>query len=72
MPAVTYGSALDTMHEHGDDVLEYIEDCYGEVPTYEDEPAWSAWACYYLSIAVELHCSEYEDLADWDDEENLS
>ena len=32
MPAVTYYDAKQTMAEHGDDVLQYIEDCYGETP----------------------------------------
>ena len=27
MPAVTYWQAIQTMSQHGDDVLEYITDC---------------------------------------------
>ena len=46
MPAVTYHQALNTMHENGDDVLEYIEECYGEIPQPKAGESWSGLACY--------------------------
>lgn len=57
MPAVTYHKAIDTMAEHGDDVLQYIDDVLGELPNPHDQyegVSWSGMACFYLSTAVEL------------------
>lgn len=59
MPAVTYHRAMQTMAEHGDDVLQFIEDRLGELP--QPEPvSWSGLACSYLSTAVELWAAETE------------
>ncbi len=60
MPAVTYHQALETMKEHGDDVLQYIEDALGELPTPAKSESWSGLACFYLSCAVELWASSVE------------
>lgn len=55
MPAVTYHKALETMSSYGNDILDYIENEYGEIPEPEDKSiSWSGRACYYVSIAVEL------------------
>lgn len=54
MPAVTYYQARETMNEHGDNVLQYIEDQYGELPKVPDGESWSGIAVFYLSVAVEL------------------
>jgi hypothetical protein len=64
MPAVTYHSALTTMGEHGDDVLQFIEDSMGELPTPPEGVSWSGLACHYLSTAVELWASSVEDEAE--------
>lgn len=61
MPAVTYHQATATMSEHGDDVLDYITENYGELPAPHDYESWSGMAVYYLSIAVELWASNAED-----------
>ena len=53
MPAVTYADALYTMSKHGDLVLDYIQDIYGELPKPKDDESWSGMACFYLSLAVE-------------------
>lgn len=58
MPAVTYYKAKETMGEHGDDVLEYIERSLGELPQPPASESWSGIACFYLSAAVELWASE--------------
>lgn len=63
MPAVTYHSALATMNEHGDDVLEYIEGATGELPQPDASESWSGIAVHYLSIAVELWALAVEDQA---------
>lgn len=63
MPAVTYHTALKTMAEHGDDVLQYIEDAMGELPalpTGRNSLGWAGMACFYLSAAVELWTSSIE------------
>ena len=70
MPAVTYSDAVDVMAKHGDDVLQYIEEIYGELPqpprgrerAYDSvESSWSQMAVFYLSIAVELWASMAHD-----------
>lgn len=63
MPAVTYHEAAQTMAEHGDDVLQYIQDCYGELPKPHDDESWSSIAVFYLSCAVELWASGTEEEA---------
>lgn len=54
MPAVTYYQALRTMSDHGDDVLQYIQDAIGEIPQPRSDESWAGMACHYLSYAVEL------------------
>lgn len=60
MPAVTYCKALETMGEHGDDVLQYIEDALGEIPAPRSGESWSGLAVFYLSYAVELWAGAVE------------
>ena len=65
MPAVHYGKALATMSKHGDEVLEFIVDRFGELlrPCFNE--SWSGLASHYLSHAVELWAASIEDeLAD--------
>lgn len=58
MPAVTYHQALETMNKYGDEIFEYIEDAFGEIPTPpKDTETWSGMACFYVSLAVELWAS---------------
>ncbi len=54
MPAVTYWQAKEIMSDHGDDVLNYIEDAMGETPRPPEGASWSSIAVFYLSVAVEL------------------
>lgn len=63
MPAVTYHTAGETMHEYGDTVLDFIEEQLGEL-TFPESPSWSGLACHFLSIAVELWCSVVESEID--------
>jgi hypothetical protein len=53
MPAVTYFDASQTMARYGDDVLDYINDIFGELPKPSDDESWSGMAVLYLSTAVE-------------------
>ena len=71
MPACEYQTANKTMSEHGDDVLQYLEDMTDELPTPPSDISWSQLACFYLSRAVELFCAIHEDQADWEDDEAL-
>ena len=61
MPAVTYYDAQQTMAQHGDDVLQYIEDCYGETLQPPEGESWAGIACFYMSVAVELWAFGIED-----------
>lgn len=61
MPAVTYHTARETMNEHGDDVLQFIEDACGEIPKLPETTSWSGVAVFYLSAAVELWASGIHD-----------
>jgi hypothetical protein len=60
MPACWYDDAQRVMSKHGDDVLDYIEGCCGELPNpfqqYESV-SWSGMASFFLSYAVELWAS---------------
>lgn len=61
MPAVTYHLAKATMADHGDDVLDYIEDRLGGADLASPQGmSWGAYCCYLVSIAVELWASEVE------------
>ena len=71
MPAVTYHIATQTMAEHGNDVLDFINDAYGELPKPADDESWSGMAVFYLSLAVELFCMQHEDIEDWENENDL-
>ena len=65
MPAVTYYQANDTMAQFGDEILEYIEESYGEIPQPNKGESWSGIAVFYLSVAVELWATTtYDRLID--------
>ena len=72
MPACEYHSALMTMAVHGDDVLQFLEDVTGELPTPPNDVCWSGLAVHYLSKAVELFAAMHEHLADWENENPLT
>ena len=61
MPAVTYHKAAHTMAEHGDDVLDYIQNTLGELPAIPNDESWSGIACFFLSYAVELWAASAHD-----------
>ena len=61
MPAVTYYDAYETMHLHGDAVLLYIENNYGDLPPIPEDTSWRGIAVHYLSTAVELWALSLED-----------
>lgn len=67
MPAVTYHDASKTMGEYGDDVLDFIEQQYGELPPIPEGSSWSGIAVHYLSCAVELWAAQF-DCEDIDDD----
>lgn len=60
MPAVTYHTANETMSECGDEVLQFIEDTYGELPSIPAGESWSGMAVLFLSCAVEGWCSQFD------------
>ena len=62
MPAVTYFDATQTMNEHGDDILQYIQDTLGELSKPKDDESWAGMACHYVSTAVELWASGAESI----------
>ena len=72
MPAVTYHKALETMAEHGNDVLQYIQDSYGELPKPADDESWAGIAVFYLSVAVELFALSLEDRENWEDDDPIN
>lgn len=69
MPAVRYYDALRTMSDHGDDVLQCIDDMLGEMPAPDANDGWGGMACRYLSLAVELWaCAVMDQLVDLEQE----
>ena len=69
MPAITYSTAVETMAQHGEQVLECIYDSLGEVPRPNEDSGWAQRCCFFLSTAVELWCLSHEHLEDWDKED---
>lgn len=67
MPAVTYHDALATMNEHGDAILDYLDEAPGDT-TIPEDLSWAGLACWYVSRAVEQWAanveSELSDLLD--------
>jgi hypothetical protein len=61
MPAVTYHNAITTMCEHGDDVLNFLQEHLSYLPSPSNDESWSGMACHYLSHAVELWAASIED-----------
>ncbi len=59
MPAVLYYNALQTMTEHGDDVLDYLAEHYGVIPGPIEGESYSGMAVFYLSCAVEAWCDQF-------------
>ena len=75
MPAVTYYEARKTMNDYGDEVLQYIQDAYGELPKHRDDESWDGIAVFYLSCAVELWAMSAHDALEAyepDDEESAA
>jgi hypothetical protein len=66
MPAVTYATAQEIMNEHGDDVLDYINDVDPGLLVIPGDviegTSWAGIAVYYLSVAVELWASDAESV----------
>ena len=58
--SVFYFEANKVMAEHGDDVLEFIEENTGELPAISNT-SWSEMGSLYLSCAVELWCNNFAD-----------
>lgn len=58
MPAVTYYTAAKIMGEHGDDVLDYINENYSGIPGIAGNESWSGLAVHFLSTAVEIWAGE--------------
>ncbi len=66
MPAVRYSDAIATMDQHGDDVINFIENVFGELPDTSGL-SWGGIACLYLSTAVEPWAMANAHLANWED-----
>ena len=55
MIAVTYYDAKQVMHQHGDDIMSYLWEQFGEWPSADlaSNGSWGGICCHYLSMAVE-------------------
>ena len=71
IPAIKYDNASETMNKFGDDVLEFIEDYYGELPEIPKGTPYRGVAVHFLSTAVEIFCEVNADLADWNNVEQF-
>lgn len=61
MPAAEHHKAAATMAEHGDAVMQYLQDTAGELPAVPADVSWAGLAVHYLSAAVELWCCTVVD-----------
>ncbi len=67
IPAVSYATAMQTMSEHGNHVLDYIRSHCGKVPRPVVDTTRSGLAVFYLSLAIELWCCQFDlDGVNWD------
>jgi len=69
MPAVTYYTASLTMHQLGDEVLQYIEDSGLPIPAIAADESWTGYQSALLSMAVELWAANFSEQlegVDWD------
>lgn len=58
MDAVTYVTAKATMAEHGDEVMSYLWEHWGERPELPKSCVlWQEICCHWLSVAVEMWAS---------------
>jgi hypothetical protein len=53
--------SIKAMAEHGDSVLEYLENQLGEVPSPTMADSWSSMASSYLSMAIECWANQFSD-----------
>jgi len=60
MSAVCYASALSHMDCCGDDVMKFIEDMLGGIPILQKTISCSGLAVYYLSLAIDLYCQQFD------------
>ena len=54
LPAVEYWSAMNILLDHGDDVLGYLDEVLGEIPSPPEGTSWAGMACYYLCYAIDV------------------
>jgi len=67
--SVFYYEAAQCMAKHGDDVLVYIKNHYGELPSIPEQTGWNQIASFYLVIAIESWCYQFNDILEgvnWD------
>jgi len=61
MPAVSCHAARKTMDEHGNTVLNFLEESLGELPIQKSKNiSWSGIAVFYLSYAVEIWVNQFD------------
>ena len=73
LPACEYVTATDTMAEHGDEVLEYLEDSGVGHELMLRGVSWGALSSHLLMMAIDLWAGrvysafekEMEDIAEW-------
>jgi len=68
MPACYYHQASETMHEFGDEVLQYVTDSLGDLPKLPDDISWSGVAVHFLTMAVDLWAMTAEQELEFCDE----
>lgn len=72
IPAVEYETARKTMEEHGDDVLDYLQEVKGRIPTPDmSRYSWHQLPCFFLSRAVLAWAEQHKHLADWENDEPI-
>jgi hypothetical protein len=59
-----YADAMRVMTEHGDGVLQYLDDsgCVETIPLTPSTQTWCGFASEVLTVAVELWCAQFDDL----------
>jgi len=66
-PAIIHAEALETMAKHGDEIFEYLIETFGALPEVSDN--WRQMATDYVSAAVEVWCSQFDEDSEEEEEE---
>lgn len=65
MPSVEYATALNIMNEHGDEIMDFLDETIGSGEilqgAVQEDVSWAGLAVRFVSAAVELWAVQVQD-----------